>query len=590
MSAPRRLRTRLLPLRAVGVTRRELLRRLGRVAGVFAAAPLLNACGDSTLVAGSAPGGVPSPAPAPLPSRSTTPFLHGVASGDPLSDRVILWTRATPVATEAIPVTVNVYRDTALTQLIGAATQTATAARDWTIKIDFPGLTPATTVYFQFEAAGFKSEIGRTRTAPAAGAAVARLRFGLVSCSSYAHGVFNAYRMLAKRNDLDAILHLGDYIYEYASDPASGDEVYGTARPYEPTFEIKTLADYRQRHAYYKRTDPDLREVHRHTPFITIWDDHETTDNSYTDGAVNHNEDGKNEGVWAERKAFGQQAYDEWMPIRLPTPGDPNRIWRALSFGNLAELVMLDTRLFDRDEMTAVSNPQANQIATDPNRTLIGNEQRSFLEARLLNAPVKWKIVGQQVMVSQFKVVPGPDATGTSVFFNYDQWDGYQVDRNRLLDFIASNDIDNVVILTGDIHSSWAHELTTDPNNPLVYNPGIAGVAESTGSVGVEYVVPSVTSPGFEQIPTFPATNSAVLAPNPQLKYFEGTRRGYCVLDVTPARLQCEWYYVPQIATRADGESFGAAWGCNDGSRRQSEGAQTTPVAGAPALAPGLTP
>ena len=189
-------------------------------------------------------------------------------------------------------------------------------------------------------------------------------------------------------------------------------------------------------------------------------------------------------------------------------------------------------------------------------------------------------------MVSQFKVVPSPDALGTSVYFNYDQWDGYQVDRNKLLNFIGDNNLANVVVRTGDIHSSWAHDLTTDPNNPLVYNPGLAGVSESTGSVGVEYVVPSVTSPGFEAIPTFPATNVAVLVPNPQLKYFEGTRRGYCVLDITPARLQCEWYFVPSIAVPADGEAFGAAWGCNDGSKRQSQGVATAAIAGAPPLAP----
>ncbi len=571
MSAPRRLRSRLRLRRPSGLSRRDFLKRAGGVAGLAIALPVLNACGDSERAAGVGT----SPLP---PTARLSPFIHGVASGDPLADAVIFWTRATPVASEEIAVTLKVYRDTALTQLVGSQNQTATSARDWTIKIDFTGLAPATTYYYQFEALGFKSEIGRTKTAPAAGASTARMRVGVVSCSSYAHGFFNAYRMLAKRNDLDVILHLGDYIYEY------GNGEYGNLRTYEPATEMVSLADYRTRHSYYKRTDADLREVHRHTAFVTVWDDHETTDNSYTTGANNHTEGV--EGVWLERKGFGQRAYDEWMPIRLPTPGDPNKIWRKLGFGDLAEFVMLDTRLFDRDEPTIVSDPQANMIAADPARTLLGDQQRTFLEDLLLNAPVKWKIIGQQVMVSQFKVAPGPDATGTSVYFNYDQWDGYQADRARLFDFISGNSISNVVVLTGDIHSSWAHELTPDPNNPLVYTPGIPGVVESTGSLGVEYVVPSVTSPGFEQIPTFPTTNEAVLVPNPQLKYFEGTRKGYCILDITPARLQCEWYYVPQITTSAEGEAFGAAWGSDDGSMRQSEGAATTPIAGAPPLAP----
>ena len=576
MSGPRRLRNRLRLRLPRGVSRRDFLKRVGSLAGFALAAPVLSSCGDSSTVAVATP--LPNPAPVPNPGATVSPFIHGIASGDPLPGAVILWTRATPVAAESIPVTVKVYRDAALTQLTGSVEQMATAARDWTIKIDFTGLSAATTYYYQFEALGLKSVIGRTKTAPAADAATPRLRVGLVSCSSYAHGFFNAYRMLAKRNDLDVILHLGDYIYEY------GNGEYGDVRPYEPTTEMLTLADYRTRHSYYKRTDADLREVHRHTPFVTVWDDHETTDNSYTIGAVNHTEGV--EGVWLERKGFGQQAYDEWMPIRLPTPGDPNKIWRTLGYGDLAEFVMLDTRLFNRDEPTIISDPLANMVAADPARTLLGDEQRSFLEDRLLNAPVQWKIIGQQVMVSQFNVVPGPDATGTSVYFNYDQWDGYQADRNRLLNFIGDNRISNVVVLTGDIHSSWAHELTIDPNNPQVYTPGIAGLVESTGSLGVEYVVPSVTSPGFEMVPTFPTTNEAVLVPNPQLKYFEGTQRGYCILDITPTRLQCEWYYVPQIATSADGESFAAAWGTDDGSQRQSEGTATTPIADAPALAP----
>ncbi|MDP3857215.1 MAG: alkaline phosphatase D family protein [Stagnimonas sp.] len=577
MSGPRRIRNRLRLRRPSGLSRRAFLGRLGSLAGLALAAPVLSSCVDSTLGDSTAGTAGPTPPPPPPPAKDS-PFQHGVASGDPVANAVILWTRATPVASEDIAVTVKVYHDPALSQLVGSASQVASSARDWTIKIDFTELAPASTYYYQFEALGHKSVIGRTKTAPAAGAATARLRVGVVSCSSYAHGYFNAYRMLAKRSDLDVILHLGDYIYEYAN----GE--YGSVRTYEPATEMITLADYRARHNYYKRTDADLRELHRHTAFITVWDDHETCDNSYTSGAVNHTEGA--EGSWQERKGFGQRVYDEWMPIRLPTAGDTNKIWRRLGYGDLAEFVMLDTRLYDRDEPTAVTDPTANTVAADPTRTLLGDEQRAFLEDRLLNAPVKWKIVGQQVMVSQFKVVPGPDASGTSVYFNYDQWDGYQADRTRLFDFMAGNDIANVVVLTGDIHSSWAHELTPDPNNPLVYTPGIPGATESTGSLGVEYVVPSITSPGFEQIPSFPTSDDAVLVPNPQLKYFDGTQRGYCLLDITPARLQCEWYYVPQITSAAEGEAFGAAWGCDDGSKRQSEGAATAPIATAPPLAP----
>jgi alkaline phosphatase D len=426
--------------------------------------------------------------------------------------------------------------------------------------------------------------MGRTKTAPTN---TERLRLGVVSCSSYAHGVFNAYRMLAKRADIDAVLHLGDYIYEYATGQ------YGNARPYEPATEMISLADIRERHAYYKRTDVDLQEVHRQHPFITVWDDHETTNDSYTNGAENHTEGAPptGEGNWPQRKAWGQQAYDEWMPIRLPEAGNPNKIWRTLPYGDLVELIMLDTRLFSRSQPTSLTAPTANTIAADPTRSLLGNEQRLFLEDRLKNSPARWKVVGQQVMVAPFKLAPGINgAAGGGQYFNYDQWDGYQADRSKLFNFMRSNSLNNVVILTGDIHSSWAHDLTEDPNNPAVYNPGVIAngtvVSASTGSVGVEYVVPSVTSPGFEQIPGFSNADESVLAPNPHLKYFDGTRRGYCVMDITPARFQCEWWYVPQIATRADAESFGAAWKCDHNSKRQSPSTVSAPVMGAAGLAP----
>lgn len=573
MSGPRRLRSRIRITRPRGFSRRDFLRRLGGAASLVLAQPLLSACGDSALTGGSAGGGNPT-------TPRSTPFLHGVASGDPLADAVILWTRATPVATEDIPVTVRVYRDTALTQLVGAATQTASAARDWTIKIDFTGLNPGTTYYYQFEAVGFKTVIGRTKTLPVG--AVERLRFGVVSCSSLAHGYFNAYRFLAARADIDVVLHLGDYVYEY------GTGEYGDVRAYEPATEMTSLADYRTRHSQYKRTDTDLQAVHRQHPFITVWDDHESTDNSWRDGANNHTEGV--EGVWPERKAFAQRAYDEWMPIRYPEPGNVNRIWRKFTFGNLMELIMLDTRLFDRDEQLATPLLPPDD-PTDPARKLIGAAQMKFLLGSLSNATTTWKFIGQQVMFGQLKVAGLPDlgelpavggqlnlipvAGQGGVYLNSDQWDGYQAERNQIFSHLATNSISNTVVLTGDIHTSWAMDLSTDPNNPVTYNP-----LTGAGSLGVEYVCTSVTSPGLAELA--PAQD-AISVVNPHMKYIDLEQKGYMVFDVTPERTVGEWWYVSTIAEQGGTESFATAFPCDAGGNRL--GAALTAPTTAPAAA-----
>ena len=585
MSGPRRLRSRLRLRHPSGVSRRDFLKHAGSAAGLVMAAPVLTSCGDSALMLAPATPG-PSPSPSPGPVAKVSPFKHGVASGDPLSDRVILWTRATPEATEAIAVTVKVYRDTALQQLVGTQTQMATSARDWTIKIDYLGLSPATTYYYQFEAVGFKSVIGRTRTAPAANAANTRLRMGLVSCSSYAHGFFNAYRFLAARADIDVVLHLGDYIYEYASDAASGDEVYGTVRPYEPTYEMKSLADYRTRHSYYKRTDPDLQEVHRQHPFITIWDDHESCDNSWRDGGLNHGEDGKDEGPWPARKGFSQKAYDEWMPIRLPEPGNPNRIWRKFSYGSLVDLIMLDTRLFDRDlQLTTPITPQ--EMPMDPSRKLIGPVQRAFLTDSLAQSTATWKLVGSQVVFHQWSLTPGLKAAGGPRGLNGDSWDAYGFERQQIIDSIRTNNVDNMVILTGDVHSCWIADITDDPNNVAAYTLDVASTEPRTytGSVATEYVITSVTSPG---LPDLMGLQNGFAANNPHIKNIDFMGKGYAVLDVTPQGVTCDYWFVSTITQRGGTESFAFAYPTPVGENRirAARTAPTTAPANPPALAP----
>jgi alkaline phosphatase D len=543
-----------------GLSRRTFLQHAG--AGL-ATAPLIAAC------SGSDPGSDGRTAPPPGPMGGS-PFLHGVASGDPLSDRVVFWTRVTTTES-SVPVTLRVYSDPALGQQVAQTQASAGAARDHTVKIDQAGLAPGTTYYYQFEALGHRSPIGRTRTAPAGG--VTRLRFGVVSCSSAAHGFFNAYRFLAQRADLDAILHLGDYIYEY------GNGQYGDVRTYEPEHEMVTLPDYRTRHAFYKR-DPDLMELHRQFPFITIWDDHESTDNSWRDGAVNHTEGA--EGSWVQRKAWAQQAYDEWMPIRYPEAGNVSRIWRKLSYGNLAELFLLDTRLYDRDVPFEIPVTPLD-AADDPDRRLIGPEQRQWLLDGLTGSSATWKLIGNQVVMMQWTLTPGLKAAGGPRGLNGDSWDGYMAERQMVIDGLRAGAVNNVVILTGDVHSSWVGDITDDPNNPLAYNP-----VTGAGSVATEFVVTSVTSPGALPAPN--TVDDGFRAINPQIKYLDLTQKGYSILDLTPERALCEYWYVSTVTESGGSETFATAFPVAAGSNRvgAATGASAAPESPSP-LAPAAT-
>jgi alkaline phosphatase D len=562
MSGPRRRSTR----RKSGLSRRDFLRRAGGAAA-FGALPLLPGCGSSDTIGGS----------------GEAEFLHGVASGDPLSDRVILWTRVTTTA-ERASVSYELARDADFRDIVRRGSASTGAERDYTVKVDADGLQPATTYYYRFRAGGRVSPAGRTRTAPSG--AVDRLRVGVVSCSSYAHGYFNAYRKLAQRADLDVVLHLGDYIYEY------GTGEYGSARPYEPDHEILTLADYRARHAYYKR-EADVQAVHRQHPFITVWDDHETADNSWRDGANNHTEGA--EGEWALRKAWAIQAYHEWMPIRTPDLANPERIYRSFRYGDLAEFTMLDTRIIGRDLQASLVDAGS---VNDEDRQLIGGPQRDFLASTLANAgSVKWKFLGQQVMFGQLRVVGLPElsllteipveqlrallqglplvSTG-GLIINTDQWDGYRAERQRVLDLIAGLQMDNVVVLTGDIHSSWAMDISEDPSNPLVYN-----ALTGEGSRAVEFVCTSVTSPGLEALnPLAPVLRLL----NPHMKYVDTARKGYLLLDIVPERVTGEFWYVDTIDAISENESFGTAFSSADGQNRLASAAQTEPKADAPAL------
>ena len=498
-----------------------------------------------------------APLAAAIPARAAEApaFLHGVASGDPLPDGILLWTRVTPTA-EAVPgsglgpdteVAWTVAKDKAFTNVVAKGSVTATAASDHTVKADVRGLAPATDYWFRFSAGGTDSPPARTRTAPAADATVTNLRFGVVSCANWEAGYFSSYRHLAARGDLDAWLHLGDYIYEY------GTGEYGTrdtvVRPHAPTHEILTLADYRIRHGKYK-TDPDLKALHAVAPVVAIWDDHEFANDAWSGGAENHTEGA--EGAWTARQAAAKQAYFEWMPVR---PALAGTTYRRLRFGKLADLSLLDLRSF-RSQQVAVGNGSVD----DPDRTITGRAQLDWLKAGLKSSDTTWRLVGNSVMISPFAIgslsadllKPLAELLGLpkeGLALNTDQWDGYTDDRRELLAHLRSNAIRNTVFLTGDIHMAWANDVPVD-----------AGTYPLSASAATEFVVTSVTSDNLDDLLKVPeGTVTALAAPviqlaNRHVHWVDTDRHGYGVLDITADRAQMD-YYVLSDKTKANATS-----------------------------------
>ena len=476
-------------------------------------------------------------------------FQHGVASGDPLGDRLIIWTRVTPrdlSRTQPIQLRWRVGTDSGLRTIVSSGTTETSADRDHTVKVDVGGLTAGQTYFYAFDVDGEQSPVGRTRTFPLT---AERLRFALVSCSNYPAGYFNAYASIAKRPELDAVVHVGDYIYEFA------DGVYGAGtdikRIPQPAHEAVTLADYRARYSTY-RTDPDLQEVHRLFPFIAVWDDHELANDAWSGGAINHNPE-KGEGDWARRKAAAYQAYLEWMPIRESS--EPAiHLYRTFRFGTLADLVMVDTRAL-RDRQVASSDAAG---LADPKRTLMGSAQEAWMFDQVRasqRAGTSWTLLGQQVMFSPI-TLPGMRPTNT------DTWDGYPAQRERVLDFIERERISNLVVLTGDAHSSWGFDIPRRPWNGYQR-------ASGAGSLAVELVAPAISSPPPPMFTSNsgPDATAAIRVALPHLKYLEGAHRGFVVVELTPERMKADWFFSPDVRVRSDAEMAGGSFVCERGSR-----------------------
>jgi alkaline phosphatase D len=486
------------------------------------------------------PSGLPTYVP-PATSSPSDPFVHGVASGDPMSDRVILWTRVTPTSSGTVEVFYEMALDTAFTLRVAAGTTTTDESKDYTVKVDPAGLVAGRTYYYRFHALGWGSKIGRTKTLPGDG--VKHLRFASMSCANFAFGYFNAYRRVAERSDLDAVLFLGDYIYEFEN---GGDYPLPQyqIRQWDPASETVTLDEYRGRYRQY-RTDPDLAECHRQHPFISTWDDHETANEASSVGADNH--DDSTEGSWADRKdrkAAARQAFFEYQPIR-GTVADP--MYRTFHYGDLAEITFLDTRIEGRvDQISAADIPTQDS----PARTMISATQEAWLSQTLSNSDSRWKIIAQQVMVAPFSI----DGFGHVPFFP-DQWDGYPAARERLYQIFENDSGGNVVVLTGDIHGSFAQDIARTPYDPEAYDP-----ASGRGSIAVEIVCPAVTSPGLKEL-----FRDLAIGVNPHMKYAEWTSNGYTILDVRPGKVQADWYFVDTITKQSDVETLGGSYAVRDG-------------------------
>ena len=473
-------------------------------------------------------------------------FRHGVASGDPLADRVILWTRVTPRpdATGVLRVTWRVADDERLEHVVAQGTAETSAARDFTVKVDAATLRAGRTYYYAFDSAGERSPVGRTRTLPQDD--VSRVRLAAVSCSNYPAGYFNVLRCIANRDDLDAVLHLGDYIYEFANG-VYGDGA-GSGRVPMPAGEASTLADYRMRYATY-RSDVDLQAAHQAHPFIAVWDDHEVINDWWRDGSPRHR---AGDSTWRVRLAAGLQAYREWMPVRESAPGEFH-LYRSFRFGRLADLHMLDTRSF-RDRQVPGRDPAA---LADPSRTLMGKTQEDWLVAGLQRSQREgtgWRLIGQQTIFSPLSP-PGVAVQNTDI------WDGYPAARARMFDAIERGKLSNVAILSGDIHSSWALDV---PRSPLKTYSARSG----EGSLAVELVTPAISSPPLFASATMRDATALLQLVTPHLKFFDGERRGYVLLDLTKARLQSDWYHVPAVDVRASDEVRAAAFVCEAGSSR----------------------
>ncbi|HEY2839101.1 MAG TPA: alkaline phosphatase D family protein [Pirellulales bacterium] len=450
------------------------------------------------------------------------PFQLGVASGDPTPDGFVLWTRLAPkplegggMPADAVEVAWQVAEDEQMTKIVREGKTVASPDFAHSVHVEVEGLRPAREYWYQFKAAGDTSPQGRTRTAPAADITPDKLRFAFASCQHWEAGLFTAYEHMLKE-DLDLVIHLGDYIYE-----GKGKE--GGVRKHVGPL-LNTLEDYRNRHAQYK-TDPALQAMHAAAPWILAWDDHEVQNNYAND--VSQNNDPRE--AFLQLRARAYQAYYEHMPLRrsaLPK-GPEMQLYRRLGYGQLADFLVLDTRQYRSDQPCGDGNKPACPESLDSARTLLGEKQRNWLFDGLDRSTGKWKVLAQQVMMAR-----ADRTAGEGVTFSMDQWPGYEADRRRVLKQLHDRKTRNAVVLTGDIHSNWANELPVDFDD-LGGKP-----------VAVEFVGTSISSGGDGM--AFPKSQTTLLEENPFVKFYNA-ERGYVRCEVTPSQWRTDYRGVEYV-------------------------------------------
>lgn len=488
-------------------------------------------------------------------------FTHGVASGDPLPEGVMLWTRFVPSNGRRIAWEISETESFAGVARRGEAV--ASAANDFCVKVDVQGLAPGRGYFYRFLSASGPSVTGQTRTAPAAGSTES-LHAALFSCANFAFGYFHAYGHAAPREDVDLVLHVGDYIYEYERGQYPSAREAIAERVLEPAHETVSLADYYQRYATY-HTDPDLLELRRLKPISAVWDDHEIANDAAARGAQNHQ---AAEGSYADRVTAASKAYFDWMPIRRPTARGA-RLYRALDWGAVARIILLDTRFIGRDrqldyrtalagrlsqggaEAAAAIGAFTDTVLSDPHRTLLGAEQEHWVERALSGSKRRgqtWQIIAQQVPLTEQRfpaglsrllpgdvhantrrwITSGEEVGALGLGWNLDSWGGYPAARTRLLQACAAH-ANNAIVLGGDSHNCWLNNLAAPAGGRLA---------------AIEFAGGSVSSPGFERTLSNarPGEREAMmLSANPELAWCDATRRGYATLRFTRAACEAEW-------------------------------------------------
>lgn len=463
-------------------------------------------------------------------------YQHGVASGDPLQDRVIIWTRISNADLLDMQVYWEIAEDAGFTKARRTGKSNISRAQDYTVKIDVKGLHADHRYYYRFKYKGEYSATGATQTLPEV--IPATFNIAVVACNNYEDGYFNAFRYLSQKEEVDLVLHLGDYIYEYKTGEYANPVV---SRTNAPLNELITLQDYRQRYAHY-RSDMDLQALHKAKPFLLVWDDHEFANDAFKDGAKN-NQPG--EAEWEDRKNAAMQAYFEWLPVRAKTPAE---LARKISIGKDIDIFLMDQRLTGRTKQTTIGDP----AFFDASRSLLGKEQLTWFLTEMEQSKAGWRLVANQVMFTGYNIQQGAKEPKSG-----DWWLGYPAERKIVMDMLQRSEQRNTIFLTGDHHQSFVLALHNDEY--LQYK-----TPKSIKPLAWEFLTPSITSKNLDRLTPqeIAETEKRLMDPaiNPHMEYAETARHGYYIAAISKEKITIQYYYVETILHKESKELEGPSY------------------------------